>query len=229
MRTRSTIAMQVYRALREAIVTMRLLPGNPLSEAEVARSMGTSRQPVREAFIKLSEIGLVDIVPQRGTYVVKISARDVDNARFMREAIEVAIARRACDMASERDIARIQQMIAAQVEAAEASDQERFLKLDDAFHQAVATSGDCLFGWGIIEDLKAQMDRVRFLSLPEATPIEKLIDQHRRIAKAIAEGDADAAGEAMRVHLSEILKSLPALAETHTELFSDTDRAPVAI
>jgi DNA-binding GntR family transcriptional regulator len=228
-RTRSTIAMQAYRALREAIVTMRLLPGNPLSEAEVARQMGISRQPVREAFIKLSEIGLVDIVPQRGTYVVKISARDVDNARFMREAIEVAIVRRACEMAGPRDVARIEQMIAAQVEAAEASDQERFLKFDDAFHQAVASSGDCLFGWGIIEDLKAQMDRVRFLSLPEATPMEKLIAQHRGIATAIAECDPDAAGEAMREHLSEILKSLPALAEAHTELFSDAERAPLGV
>ncbi len=221
-----TIATRVYRALREAIVTMRLLPGYPLSEAEVAKQMGTSRQPVREAFIKLSEIGLVDIVPQRGTFVVKISERDVSNARFMREAIEVAIVRRACETASRADILAVQKLIDAQVEAAAASDQKRFLELDDAFHQAIAASADCLLGWRIIEDLKAQMDRVRFLSLPQATPIETLIDQHHRIANAIAKGDADAAAAAMREHLSEILKSLPKLAESRAELFAEPETTP---
>ena len=220
---RSTIAMRVYRALREAIVTMRLLPGNSLSEAEVAKQMGTSRQPVREAFIKLSEIGLVDIIPQRGTYVVKISARDVENARFIREAVEVAIVQRACERATASDIAEINQLIAGQVRAAESADQQRFLQLDDGFHQAIALSADCLFGWGIVEDLKAQMDRVRFLSLPEATPIEKLIDQHRRIAAAVAARDPDEAAAAMREHLSEIISSLPKLSRRHAELFSAVD------
>jgi DNA-binding GntR family transcriptional regulator len=220
---RGTMAMRVYRALRQAIVTMRLLPGNSLSEAEVAKQMQTSRQPVREAFIKLSEIGLVDIIPQRGTFVVKISPRDVENARFIREAVETAIARKACELASARDLAVIEGLLDDQVRAAKASDQEWFLKLDDGFHQAIASSADCLYGWRIIEDLKAQMDRVRFLSLPEATPIEKVIGQHRRIAKAIAARDGDAAAGAMHRHLSEILVSLPKLAGEHAELFETRD------
>lgn len=222
---RATMAMRVYRALRQAIVTMRLLPGNSLSEAEVAKQMQTSRQPVREAFIKLSEIGLVDIIPQRGTFVVKISPRDVENARFIREAVETAIVRKACELASARDLAVIEGLLADQVRAAKASDQEWFLKLDDGFHQAIAGSADCLYGWRIIEDLKAQMDRVRFLSLPEATPIERVIGQHRRIAKAIAAHNADAAAGAMHQHLSEILVSLPKLASEHAELFEPNERA----
>ncbi len=218
---RSTIALQVYRKLREAIVSLQLLPGNSLSEAEVAKQMGTSRQPVREAFIKLQEIGLVEILPQRGTFVVKISARDVENARFIREAVEVAIARKACTLAGESDIALLQRLIDDQSRAAEADDQEWFLKLDDAFHQTIAQSADCLYGWRIIEDLKAQMDRVRFLSLPTATPIPKLIDQHRAIAEAIRRKDAERAEKAVRKHMAEILVSLPKLAAKHAELFSE--------
>lgn len=218
---RSTIALRVYRELREAIVSMRLLPGNSLSEAEVAKQMGTSRQPVREAFIKLQEIGLVEILPQRGTFVVKISARDVENARFIREAVEVAIARKACELASDRDVAELQRLVEDQARAAEADDQEWFLSLDDAFHQTIAQSADCLYGWRIIEDLKAQMDRVRFLSLPAATPIGKLIDQHRSIVEAIRRKDPDRAEKAVRKHMSEILVSLPKLAADHVELFSE--------
>lgn len=217
---RSTIALRVYRKLREAIVNLQLLPGNSLSEAEVAKQMGTSRQPVREAFIKLQEIGLVEILPQRGTFVVKISVRDVENARFIREAVEVAIARKACDLAGEDDIARLQSLIEDQRRAAETDDQAWFLRLDDTFHQTIAQSADCLYGWRIIEDLKAQMDRVRFLSLPAATPIGKLIDQHRGIVEAIRRKDPERAEKAVRKHMSEILVSLPKLAAEHAGLFS---------
>src|SRR5215210_8128745 len=79
------IARQVTRALRRAIVTMRLKPGEMLSEQDIATRLGVSRQPVREAFIKLGEAGLLRVLPQRGTLVVKISRAAVEDARFIRE------------------------------------------------------------------------------------------------------------------------------------------------
>src|ERR1044071_3238075 len=79
-RARSS-AEQVFRTLRESIVTMRLTPATALSEQDIAGRLKVSRQPVREAFIKLSEIGLVRVLPQRGTFVVKISVKDVADAR----------------------------------------------------------------------------------------------------------------------------------------------------
>ena len=92
-----SIAEQVFRTLRSSIVTMRLTPATALSEQDIAGRLKVSRQPVREAFIKLSEIGLVRVLPQRGTFVVKISAKAVTDARFVREAVECAIARRASE------------------------------------------------------------------------------------------------------------------------------------
>src|SRR5688572_29392837 len=90
-------SLRVLRELRTAIVTMRLRPGQALSEKDIAARLGVSRQPVREAFIKLSEAGLVTVRPQRGTFVVKISTRQVTDARFVREAVEIAVARKACE------------------------------------------------------------------------------------------------------------------------------------
>src|SRR3546814_19850819 len=83
------VARRVFRELRSAIVMMRFRPGQALSEKEIADRFGVSRQPVREAFIKLSEAGLVSVRPQRGTYVVKISAGPVYDVRFVREEVEV--------------------------------------------------------------------------------------------------------------------------------------------
>ena len=89
------IARQITRALRQAIVTMRLRPGEMLSEQDIATRFGVSRQPVREAFIKLGEAGLIQVLPQRGTLVVKISRAAVEDARFIREAVECALVREA--------------------------------------------------------------------------------------------------------------------------------------
>lgn len=216
----ATMGNRVFDALRQAIVQLQLRPGNALSEAEVAKQLGVSRQPVREAFIKLAEAGLVEIRPQRGTLVQLISRREVENARFLREAIEVAIARKAAAEAGPEGIARMRDILARQREAHERGDVAGFMRADDAFHQAIAGSVECEHAWRVLEGLKVQMDRVRYLSMPQATPVPTLIAQHEAIVEAIAARAPDDAEEAMRLHLSEILRSLPRIVEAHPEMFS---------
>jgi GntR family transcriptional regulator, rspAB operon transcriptional repressor len=213
------IAPQVHRLLRQAVITNRLSPGQALSEQEIAAGLKVSRQPVREAFIKLAEAGLVQILPQRGTRVTRISAKQVMDARFVREAIEVAVVRRACARFDRDALRAAERAIAMQEEAAREDDDERFLRLDDEFHRALALGIDCERAWRVVEGVKVQMDRVRYLSFDDATPMERLIEQHRAILTAIRTRDAEAAEAAMRTHLSEILTSLPLLASRLPELF----------
>src|SRR4051812_41428871 len=108
------IARQVARALRHAIVRMEIRPGEMLSEQEIATKLGVSRQPIREAFIKLGEAGLVRILPQRGTLVVKISRAQVEDARFIREAVECAVAKEAAQRADRKAIAALADSLARQ-------------------------------------------------------------------------------------------------------------------
>ncbi len=215
-----TIGSRVFENIRRAIVQLQFLPGNPLSEAEIARQLGVSRQPVREAFIKLGEIGLVEIRPQRGTFVRLISIREVENARFVREAIEVAVVRKFAEQATAEHRAAIDAIIEDQCVAARQGDNVAFLRFDEAFHQAIARSANCEHAWRVLENLKVQMDRVRYLSLPDATPLETIIEQHVRIFEAVGRHSPSDAEGAMRHHLSEILKSLPKLAAKFPELFS---------
>lgn len=216
----ATIGSRVYEIVRQAIVQLQFRPGNPLSEAEIARQLGVSRQPVREAFIKLAEAGLVEIRPQRGTFVRLISRREVENARFLREAIEVAIVKKAATDASAEDIAGMEALISEQQAVAKSGDNVAFLRLDEAFHQAIARSADCVDAWRVIEGLKTQMDRVRYLSLPQATPLDIIIEQHRAIVAAIAAHSPERAEAAMHEHLSEILISLPKLAVEQPAFFA---------
>lgn len=216
-----TIASRVYDVLRQAIIQLQLKPGNPLSEADIARQLGVSRQPVREAFIKLAENGLVEVRPQRGTFVQLISVRDVTNAQFLREVIEVAVVSRAASKAAPEDISNLFALIDDQAQAATLGDNVAFLRLDEKFHQTIARSAGCEDAWRVIEGLKAQMDRVRYLSLPQATPLSTILKQHKAIADAIQEGDAGQAADSMRAHLGEILNSLPRLATEHSDLFAE--------
>ncbi|WP_181704963.1 GntR family transcriptional regulator [Chthonobacter rhizosphaerae] len=218
---RVTVSGRVLDTLRDAIIQLRFSPGNPLSEADVARQLGVSRQPVREAFIKLAEAGLLEIRPQRGTFVRKISRREVANARFIREAIEVAIARKAAAEATGDRLSDLDALIEGQRRAAGDGDHAGFLRLDEAFHQGLADAAGCEDAWRVLEGLKAQMDRVRYLSLPDATPLHVLIEQHAAILDGVRARDPDRAEAAMKRHLSEILFSLPRLAEAHPAFFLD--------
>ncbi|HEY9568507.1 MAG TPA: GntR family transcriptional regulator [Thalassobaculum sp.] len=221
--TPEPVARRVFRELRSAIVMMRFRPGQALSEKEIADRFGVSRQPVREAFIKLSEAGLVSVRPQRGTYVVKISARQVYDVRFVREAVEVAVVRKAALELPEGAIRALRETVNAQRKVAGDERPDRFFPLDEAFHRGLALGVGCDHAWRVVEDMKVQMDRVRYLSLPQATPTGRLIDQHEAILDAVAARDPGRAEAAIRTHLTEILTSLPQLAERYPELFEDAE------
>ena len=224
-RRSASIGDQVFRTLRSAIVTMRLRPGEALSEQDIAKRLNVSRQPVREAFIKLSEDGLLRVLPQRGTFVMKISAEAVTNARFVREAVECAIAREAAQRISPGGLATLKALIAEQRKAAKADDAEAFFVLDEEFHRGLASASGCAYAWKVIEQAKAQMDRVRFLSLPEATPMRRLVAQHKAILDGVAAGNSTAAASAMQGHLREILSSLPRLATKYPAMFDAESRS----
>ncbi|MDP2740377.1 MAG: GntR family transcriptional regulator [Pseudorhodobacter sp.] len=204
------IAPQLFRVLRHRIVHNDLRPGRRISETEIAREFGISRQPVREAFIKLAGEGLLAIMPQRGTIVCKIRYAAVLDARFLREAIEADIVRilsAACDPEWIRDLR-------AQIAAQRATMTERpeaFFGLDDRFHRTLAGAAGRNGAWLLIEGLKSQMDRVRFLSLARF-PVPNLIDQHEAIVDRIEAGDVAGAELRIRGHLREILKDLPIIA-----------------
>jgi len=223
LRLKDPIAPQLVAALRQGIAELKLRPGEALSEKDIASRFGVSRQPVREAFIKLSEAGLVEVRPSRGTFVMKISVREVANARFVREAIECDIARNAARLATARDIAALRSTLAAQRDAAAANDYWRFNDWDEAFHRAIADIVQCDYAWRVVESARVQTDRVRYLSLPEASPMPLLIRQHEAIVDRLEAGDVLGAEETMRRHLREILIALPQIARANPDLFEDTE------
>ncbi|MGO3057298.1 MAG: GntR family transcriptional regulator [Halomonas sp.] len=215
-----SVRQRLYQVLRQSIIQMVLPPGKALSEKEVADAFAVSRQPVREAFIRLSEAGLVEVRPQRGTYVVKISQGAVLEARFVREAVEVAVVRQATAKGLAPDVlTELHDLLERQRRCIEPHDTIRFYRLDERFHKTLSLAVGQQAAWKVIEEVRAQMDRVRYLSVPDTTPIARLIDQHAHIVAAIEDRDITMAEQAMRRHLREIFVSLPDLVKRFPEMF----------
>ncbi len=215
----ASAAGRVEAELRRAIIALELPPGTRLSEQEIALKYGVSRQPVREALIALARTGLVDVQPQRGTVVVKFSVRKMMEARFIREAVEVAIVREACMAFSPQSRQRIADLLEIQEKAAGGDDHASFQRYDELFHVELTEGVGMPLAWEAIRDIKAHMDRVCQLTLPGTEVMLSLVEQHRRIMAAVDAQDAAQAQLAMRHHLTEILRALPEAEANHPDLF----------
>ena len=213
-------AATIYQTIRTDIIRMRLRPGERLSENELGLRFRTSRTPVREAIVRLVDDGLIEVWPQRGTFVTRISLKAIKRARFVRSALELGIIREAAEHGlPEAALMDADRAIAEQQEAG--NDPNRFTDADDKFHRTFANAigyGDI---WSIVENQKTQFDRIRFLSLPDVTPVDLLIGQHRAILDGVVARDADTAEKTLRTHLSIVVETAAALMRTNPDLINN--------
>ena len=210
---------KVYEALHAALVTLDLPPGTKVSETEIARQMDVSRQPVRDAFFRLSKLGFLEIRPQRATFITKISVAAVRQAAFIRTSLEVACIRAATERATAADLARLEDNLDRQRAAVAEADRTRFHNLDDEFHRLICEISGHGYVWPLIDDYKAHMDRARFLSLTTGT--ELAFAQHRELLAAITAGDADTANGCLHRHLGRIEEILVEVRREYAYYFED--------
>ena len=213
--------LAVYDALREAIVTAELEPGQQVSENEIAEKLGVSRTPVREALARLRDDQLVQIVPQLGTFVSRISVSGVDDAQFLREALECSAVRLAAERADRGDVATLGALIARQEVARDSADANGFFALDDELHSTLCELSGRPIAWTIVARANGHLNRVRRLSLAEPSYIAEMIEEHKAVVDAVGRGEPDAAEDALRHHLRMVLSDLPNIRTAHPEYFED--------
>lgn len=216
MRTRST-AQSVYELLRNDIVLGTLKPLDPIRETEVAARLGVSRTPVREALLRLQTLGLVDIFPQSGTRVAPVRLDKVRAVQLIREAVEVEVVRRACRVASDETLAELGHIIEDQALAARRNDLLRLFELDEDFHRAIHRAAGLEAVAEELEDLKAHLNRLRFISVNWPRGAEKITGEHEQILAALRARDADAAAAAITTHLRAVLPVIERIADAGAE------------
>lgn len=225
-----TASARIHAALREQIIAMEIAPGTALQEKQIALACGVSRTPVREALLKLADERLVDIFPQYGTFVSRISLPAVRDAMVIRQALERTAVREAALRAGKAEIARLRAGLAEQKRAHESERIGDFHIADEEFHQALSEISGHPNLWRVVRTEKAQVDRCRILTLPATERRASVMAEHKAIVDAVAKNDADAAEAAMARHLDRVLPSVDALAEAHPDYFSepavDAEAAP---
>lgn len=219
----STVTERVFEELYHRVISLQVLPGTKISETEVANALGVSRQPVRDAFYRLSNAGFLLIRPQRATTVTKISETAVTQSRFIRIALEVETTRVACERLSDDDLVALEDILRRQDDAVDQGDKMAFHELDDLFHREICERAGVGYVWRLIQEHKAHMDRVRFLSLFFAS--QRAYDDHRYFFEALKNRDVDEAVRRMRFHLMTLLEHFPRIRAEHSEYFEDEEEA----
>lgn len=225
---RSGASGTAYAWLRDEILSGRLRPGHSLSEADVAQRLGVSRTPVREAIIRLESEGLLSVRPQVGTSVAPIDVDAVADGQFVREAIECQTVALAARAPSQRDTKALQALLRAQERAAVRGDHAGSVLLDDRLHQYFAAMAGRPRVWRTIEGVKAQLDRVRFLSLDDPGWLATIHRQHEDIVERVLARDAEGAASAMSAHLRAVFESIATIARSNPEYFRNVPEGTAA-
>lgn len=219
--SRRTISNDIFDQLHRDIMEMRLVPGSKVSESGVASQYGVSRQPVREAFIQLCNMGLLEVRPQKATIVQKISIQEVLNTRFVRTAVEVEVIRKACESATKDHFRQFRLNLKAQERAASKLDITTFHALDYDFHHLVCISANAEFAFSTIAEGKSHSDRLCMICLTNKESMQELIEDHRHIFEALQQRDAQAMIDLTRSHLQRLDETLHVAVEEHSEYFKD--------
>lgn len=213
------IADQVYEELSEVIRSLQLPPGAPISEPSVASWLNVSRGPVREAFTRLAEQRLVSVVPQVGTQVAPILMRDVEEAVFIRAALEERAFRAAIRLGP--DTTELEQVVAANCAAADRGDSDAYFETDERLHQLVFALAGVPRLWQLVRGTKLQLDRLRRLSLPRSIRNAEICQEHRLIAESMRARDESTGITVLERHATRILDDIPALRKEHPDFFTD--------
>jgi DNA-binding GntR family transcriptional regulator len=218
---RRTATDLVFDQLHEEIVCMRLTPGTKLSEVDTARRFGVSRQPVRDAFNRLSNLDLVVVRPQRATEVRGFSLKAIQQTRFIRMSVETEVIRRACDIWDDTCDQRLNENLDKQRLAMEADSIDDFHMHDTQFHRMICELAKCPEAIDTIALCRQKMDRLCMLSMDQTDELSELFDDHTQLTKALRQQTTDEAIAITRHHLSRLDSTIANIHENHQQYFDE--------
>jgi len=218
---KSSTVDQIYAFLREEIITCRLPPNESISENRVCGMFQVSRSPVRIVLTRLAEDGLVDIFPQRGTFVAPIKMREVIESQFARTALEIALVEVAARKWSPAHSVEAAENLADQRKHAKTGETWEFYLDNERFHQLVARAAELEGVWRTVQGVKMLWDRIGHLANRVAGHRLDIIAEHEAIVAALDGNDPRAAVRAMKVHLRSVFNAIARLRPSHEDYFTD--------
>lgn len=211
----------VYRFLKINIMAVSLPPGTALSEKDIADLLKVSRTPVREAFIQLSNEYLLDIIPQKGTYVSLIDLDNVEESKFLRETIERVVVDLACTDFPKDKLLELKHSLKLQEIYLQENNFDKFYEADEALHSTIFAGCKKIRTWQLIQQMLTHYNRVRHLTVAVGYDSQILLDQHKDLVYAIETKDVELGRKTINMHLNKVRIDIKDLIRNYTHYFKN--------
>ncbi|MGL4237824.1 GntR family transcriptional regulator [Tabrizicola sp.] len=215
-----SLGQRVYQTLRQAILSLAYRPGEILRKPDICDALGVSRSPVADAVARLQAEGLVDVVPQAGTFVARFSMQEIREGAFLREAIEVAAIERVAERITDDQLQLLRRNITVQTALVADGDIPGFYAMDAAMHELLLSFTGFPKLALVAETAWAHVNRARQLILPVPGRVQATLAEHKAILAALEKRDPPAARAAIQAHLRQLITYLEPLERDRPDLFN---------
>jgi DNA-binding GntR family transcriptional regulator len=215
---RPSLHNELVQRVRDLVIEGHLKPGQKVPEAELCRTLGVSRTPMREALKVLAAEGLLTLLPNRGAIVAKITAEEIDELFPIMGALEALAGRLACARITDKELAAIRRDHRQMVAHYEHGAWMPYIKLNRAIHEAIfAASGNAALA-ALYQQLLIRTHSVRFVAKKSEARWREAIEDHERIMAALDRRDGDGLAHVLTEHLEH-------KAQTMREVMAQNDTA----
>lgn len=217
----------IYEILRKEILSLKMMPGQALSESQMTARFNISRTPVRSVFALLQQNGLIEIVPKKGSYVSLINLDVAEQTIFMRIQVELAAMRYLARHPDAQLFGLLERNLAQQKEQiTQGVIDSEFYRSDSSFHELCMASFGKRKVWQVIQEIEVHYARYRLIDYHQTNVYETLYDQHDQLFQLMSQGNVDGINRAITEHLyGGILRFNASLLEEHAHLFTQGDRS----
>lgn len=199
---------KAYQILRRMILTGEFRGGTQVVEADLVTRLQIGRTPIRESVLRLEQEGLVRIVPHKGIFINEMSLKEIQDLIQLRFCLELFAIREAISYITDNDIEGMSQIVDLQEQAMQECDMYEYMELDQRFHQKIfeIIGNDRMLR--IMGNLSDQLVACGIRGLRKQERLVQVIIEHREVVRALSKRDANAAFEAVKLHLERVRCSL---------------------
>ena len=201
IRKSEPLAKTALKVLRRSILTNELTPDVVYNEKSLAKDLGISRTPVREALLELSSKRLIKFLPQKGVVINTFSDKEIEDVFEIRTALEVFSIKKACINHKTLDISGLDSFLQAQKDAAQEKNAVGFMEADRNFHITFTRLTENAYLMEMMQDIRDIMHLMGFKALTQKSRMQEVITEHDAVLGAVIKGQVTDAMQLMETHL----------------------------
>lgn len=214
----------IYEEIKSQIINLDLLPGTKVKEEDLAKEFNISRTPIRGVISRLVKDSLLEVKPQKGTYVSKIDLSKINDYIYVRKSVEMQMISKICNVITDEQIKELEEILVKQHEIIQMepsiAKSKLFFHNDNLFHATMFKFASLEGVWKIIHTNAIPLNRARIMANLRSNPqVEKIYEQHKQMVEYLKSKDEKGAINALEYHLDGGFDGIAALVDKYNDYF----------